>query len=278
MANRPRIASVAVLFHPERPEAIGLARSLKHQLEKNRISVDSQPAFGATVIADVVADKDLALALGGDGTILAVAREASRHSVCTLGVNLGRVGFLAETVPAHLDALIDHVIAGSFWTEHRTVIEATWGRGAQLSRQLALNEVAVVRGTSTRAIRVVVELDGYEYVTHTADGVMVATATGSTAYSLAAGGPILYPESRDLVLTPVAPHLHIGRSVVIPGDTMVRMRLKDTREAMLAIDGQTECPLESGDTVTVARSPHQALFARLGPKTYFYSVLSDRVQ
>jgi NAD+ kinase len=139
-----------------------------------------------------------------------------------------------------------------------------------------MNEVALARGASTRAIRVAVAIDGDPYITHTADGVIIATATGSTAYSLAAGGPILVPQSDDLVLTPVAPHLHVGRSIVLPGTSVIRLQLAGDREGMLAIDGQSEYPFQVGDAVDVMRSEKRAHFARLGSPNYFFSALATR--
>jgi NAD+ kinase len=121
-------------------------------------------------------------------------------------------------------------------------------------------------------------LDGDEFMTFTADGVLVATATGSTAYSLAAGGPILYPESQDFMLTPVAPHLHIGRSIVVPGDTVVTLCLDTDRPSVLSVDGGEETYLHAEDTVTVRKSALRASFARLGPRKYFYTALADRLK
>jgi len=121
-------------------------------------------------------------------------------------------------------------------------------------------------------------LDGEEFLTYTADAVLVATATGSTAYSLAAGGPIIYPESRDFMITPVAPHLHIGRSMIIPGDTRVSLTLASDRPAVVSVDGFDDRQLKPYHSVHVSRSEHSARFARLGPRRYFYAALADRLK
>lgn len=270
------LESAAIRFHPDRPRAVAAAAAIARQLRQAGVEVYSGSAFEIGG-GEENQGRQLAIALGGDGTILSVARAAAGSGVPTLGINLGRVGFLAELTPELIPGALPRILARDYWLEARKTIEASWTQGGEERRHLALNEVTVARGTSTRAIRVGVSVDGFEYLTHTADGVIVSTATGSTAYSLAAGGPILFPESRDLLITPVAPHLHIGRSLLIPGSARVRLELHGDREAMLAIDGQTESPFGIGDCVEVRRSDRDCLFARLGSTTYFYSVLATRL-
>lgn len=271
------LTSVAILFHPDRARAVEEAERLSERLSAKGVDVYAGPALDSRAVAQAVLGRDLAISLGGDGTIISVARETAGTGVPTLGINLGHVGFLAELTPSLLADDLNRVLAKDFWIEKRSVLEAEWNENGKQRTHLALNEVALARGTSTRAIRVEVTLNGFNYTTHTADGVMLATATGSTAYSLAAGGPIMYPEATDLLLTPVAPHLHIGRSLVLPGDVEVGLELRGDREAMLAIDGQTECPFEVGGRVMIRSSEKAALFARLGPRTYFYSVVAHRL-
>jgi NAD+ kinase len=270
------LKSVAILFHPERARAIEAAQALDGRLRAAGVDVYRGSAFDGAAIRRGALGRDLAIALGGDGTILSVARDTAGSEVPTLGINLGHVGFLAELTPDLLDEALPRILAQDYWIERRTVLEAEWVDGLTHGSDLGLNEVAVARGPSTRAVRVAVSVDGFEYISYTADGMLVATATGSTAYSLAAGGPMMYPESTDLLLTPVAPHLHIGRSLVLPGTVHVELELRGDREGMLSIDGQTECPLQIGARVDIRRSSKCSLFARLGPRTYFYSVLANR--
>ena len=215
--DRQVLETAAILFHPERESAIEAGCRLQAQLEGAGVDVYRGSAFDGDAIRREVLGRQLAIALGGDGTILSVGRDTAGSSVPTLGINLGRVGFLAELTPPLVEEALPRILAQDYWIETRSVLEALWLQEGRRRTHLALNEVALARGTSTRAITVGVMVDGFEYTTHTADGVMVATATGSTAYSLAAGGPIMYPEATDLLLTPVAPHLHIGRSLILPG-------------------------------------------------------------
>jgi NAD+ kinase len=229
-------------------------------------------------VGSLCCDRDLVVVLGGDGTIIHVARLAGPYNVPLLGVNLGRIGFLAELTPQALHSGIDDLAGGKYWVEVRTMLDVRCAMGGQVSRFVALNEVTVARGIAPRAIHVSIQLDGLDFLTYTADGVLVATATGSTAYSLAAGGPILYPESSDFLITPVAPHLHIGRSMVVPGSTVVRLQLAVDRPAVMSVDGSEEHPLTMRDHVEVRRSDEVARFARLGPRRYFYDAIADRLK
>jgi NAD+ kinase len=244
-------------------------------LAKAGVDTVAQPAFDHGL--NDLCDRELVIALGGDGTILSVARDVAGTGVPILGVNLGRVGFLAELTPDLVATNVPRIVAKDFWIERRAVLEAKWFENGSSRTHLALNEVALARGSSTRAIRVEVAVDGLHYLTHTADGVIISTATGSTAYALAAGGPIMYPESRDMLVTPVAPHLNIGRSMILPGTSVVGLKLQGDREAMLSIDGQTECPFAIGDGVEVRMSEKDCLFARLGPRNYFFTLLGRQL-
>ena len=272
------LSSATILYHPRRPPAREEAVWLRDELTAKHIDVTLGDGWDENLLASVCCDRDLIVALGGDGTIIRVARAAAPFGVPVLGVNLGRVGFLAELTPDTLHQQAEAIASGEFWIEQRIMLDVECRTRGSVHRGLALNEVAVARGAAPRAIHVRTVLDEDPFMTFTADGVLVATATGSTAYSLAAGGPILYPESQDFMLTPVAPHLHIGRSIVVPGDTVVTLCLATDRTAVLSIDGGEEMPLAPEDAVTVRKSALQASFARLGPRKYFYTALADRLK
>lgn len=272
------LQSVAVLYHPRRRRAVLEAEWLRGELERRGVSTVMADGWDPEVVTHVGCARDLLVVLGGDGTIIHIARMAAPGRVPVLGVNLGRVGFLADITPEGLHERVDAVAEGRFWIEYRTMLEAEWHGDGSAQHFLALNEVAVARGVAPRAVHVQISLDGEDFMTYTADGVLVATATGSTAYSLAAGGPIVYPESQDFMITPVAPHLHIGSSVIVPGDMTVDLRLTSERHAIMSVDGADERALRPNDTATVRRSGLQAGFARLGPRRYFYSALADRLK
>lgn len=270
------LQNVAILYHPFRAEAALEAEWLSGALRDRGVRSDMGSAWDSDLMP-LCSDRDLIVALGGDGTIIRVARLASPTGVPLVGVNLGRVGFLAEMTPAALHLGVDALVEGAYWIEPRTMLDIRWTSGEASRSFLALNEIAVARGVAPRAIHVETALDGQKFMTYTADGVLAATATGSTAYSLAAGGPILYPESTDFIITPVAPHLHIGRSMIVPGGTTVTLALSSDRPAVLSIDGSEEQPMAACDTVEVSRSGSIARFARLGPRQYFYAAIADRL-
>lgn len=272
------LRSVAILFHPHRKQAVTEAEWLGTELSGRGIRTYVGSGWDSHTVEEICCDRDLIVVLGGDGTIIRVARLASPLGVPLLGINLGRVGFLAEMTPQQLHDCVDPLVEGHFWVETRTMLDVHCIIGGVRHTFLCLNEVVVARGVAPRAIHINTILDGEDFMTYTADGVLVATATGSTAYSLAAGGPILYPEARDFMITPVAPHLHIGRSMIVPGDTIVRLGVSSDRPAVMSVDGADEHPLHPHDLVEVCRSECVSRFARLGQRRYFYAAIADRLK
>lgn len=272
-----RLEHVGILYHPVRPKAFEEAQWLQIELQRRKIGTVLANGWDDGVVEHICDEQDLIVTFGGDGTIIRATRLAAPHRIPVLGVNLGRVGFLAEMTPEILHSSVDALVERAFWLEHRIALDVRWDHDGDSRRFFCVNELAVARGPVPRAVRVRTMLDGEEFMVYTADGVLVATATGSTAYSLAAGGPVLYPESPDFMLTPVAPHLHIGRSVIVPGDTTVTLSIESDRPAVLSVDGQDEHPLNVADEVHVTRSDLAATFVRFGPRHYFYEALADRL-
>jgi NAD+ kinase len=202
---------------------------------------------------------DLAIVLGGDGTLLAVARALGKRSVPLLGVNLGTLGFLADTASEELYSALEQVLAGAFAVESRMRLEAEVAREDEaLGSYLALNDAVIVRNAVSRLIDLETFADGMVVTTYHADGLIVATPTGSTAYSLSAGGPLLVPELDAILLTPISPHTLTQRPLVLPETSELEIRVQDTRggEVRLTVDGQVGCALKQGDRVRVRRSPH----------------------
>ena len=221
---------------------------------------------------------DLLVTLGGDGSILHAARLAAPYGTLILGINLGRVGFLTEAEPGNWRDVLSRMLVGDYWIEERMMLRAKARRGEQVLAQAeALNDVVVGRGTQGRAVHLRTEVDGGYLATYVADGLIVATPTGSTAYALAAGGPILPPQLRNILLVPVAPHLSMERPIVLAEGVTVRVAIGAGRMAALTVDGQVQAELESGDVVTVKASPHVTRFARVQERTYFYKTLVARL-
>lgn len=222
---------------------------------------------------------ELLVALGGDGTVLRTARLAIPHGIPILGVAMGHLSFMAEVTSDELRDSLRRLLAGEGWYDERTLVEARIIRdGQEVLRDIALNEMLLTRLDMTRIVKVDVEIDGMPLTTYHADGVMVATATGSTAYALAAGGPLLDPRSRSLLLVTVAGHLTNIPSLVLPPETQVGWTLRSWYPTGLSVDGQQVHALEHGDRVEVTRSPLTCCFARVHPLSHFYETLTRRLR
>jgi len=217
--------------------------------------------------------------LGGDGSIISAARACAPRGVPILGVNFGRVGFLSELEPDEVAASLPLYLDGSCWIDERSMLRAELETASGAISCIALNDVVVARGAMPHVIRVKVWVDGFEYNTTIADGVIISTATGSTAYNLAAGGPILHPQVRSSVLTPIAPHLVADRSLVLePGAVITLETQPGSDGAMLSADGQLNHPLTPGNRVQVFTGEHVTRFLRRRSPTSFYRVLTAKLR
>lgn len=272
------INRIGVIFRADHPEAATLAERVLATLDRRGVASWSRGvAHGHDDLAELPAS-DLIIVMGGDGTILSTARQYAARGTPLLGVNFGHVGFLTELEPAELEAQLPHYLDGQYWVDQRAMIDATISMDGHEERFLALNDVVVVRGAEPRVIRLKVWVNDSEYTTLTADGVIIATATGSTAYNLAAGGPILHPSVRDTVMTAIAPHLVADRPLVLEPEARVRLELVDSSgTAILSADGQINRPLSIQDTVTIAISPHVTRFLRRRPASHFYRILNAKL-
>jgi len=264
------VQKVGVLFNSQIPQAIELAQKLRQLLEKRGLAVDILSAGEEDKAREGFAGCDLILSLGGDGTLLRAARIACPEGLTILGVNLGGVGFNAELEGAEVLKVLPELFSGRGWIDERAMLEVRLPQ-KEVGPFQALNDAVVGRGAISQLIEVKAEVSGQPLTTYRADGVIVATATGSTAYSLAAGGPILYPQAKELLLTPISPHLSLHHALVLPPETVVR--LEALQEARLSIDGQIEFQLERGQVVLVKLSPYITRLLRLGPKDFFYTRL-----
>ena len=263
---------IGVLFRPHVEKALTLAHTIRHVLESEGITVWLSSAWDEQAAEPQMPETDLVVGIGGDGTILHCARVTAPAGVPVLGVNLGKLGFITELGESEIGAILPRVIAGQGWVEERTMLCATLGERQFLS----LND-AVVRCTAVRLINVALDVDGEPVTTYRADGVIVATATGSTGYSFAAGGPVLLPEAREIVVQPISSHMGLSHALLLSGDTRVGLLVEGRDGAVLSLDGQVDCPLSSGQRVEVRTSKHKARFLRLRPRTYFYGSLQEKL-
>ena len=267
-----------LLHHPKLPESLALAQEMAHHLEERGVAPWLCSAWDEDEVARRVGDFDLLITLGGDGTILRTARIAAEHSVPILGLNLGRVGFLAEMEVGDWREKLQRVLAGEYWLEERLMLRAElWRGGTALGDFQALNDVVIGRASFARVVRLATYIDGSYLTTYTADGLIVATATGSTAYALAVGGPILPPELRNILLIPIASYLSLDRAIVLSEGAKVEIEVSTDHRAILTVDGQIHVELEDADRVAVGASPHTCRFVRLQDRAYFYRNLMKRL-
>ena len=273
------IRTVGVLDHPKIPATGTVADEISAALNEWGVLSYRAKTWDTPALEAIMPRVDLIVALGGDGSTLRAARVAAPHGVPVTSVNMGRLGFLSEMTPANWRESLPRMIAGDYWTEARIMIRAEAFREATLlSAHEALNDAVVSRGTLARIVRTEAHVDGSRLTTYACDGLIVATPTGSTAYALAAGGPILPPTLQNFVLVPIAPHLSLDRPVVLSQGSTVEIVVHTDHQAILTTDGQNETVLKNGDRVTVKASQHVALFARVQPPSYFYRTLMSRLK
>ena len=224
---------------------------------------------------------DLVLVLGGDGTIIHSARLCACLGIPLVGINFGRVGFLTEIEPDEVSSKLSHYLNGdsSVWVDERIMLRAVLEQDGKSEEFLALNDVVIARGMWPRGVQVRVWVDDYYYNTTYADGMIISTATGSTAYSMAVGGPLLHPQVQSTVLTPIAAHLTSDRSLIIPPEASIKMQIfTNAQNGVFSADGQINREVKDGAIVTVHKSPYVTRFLRRRPPTYFYQIINAKLR
>lgn len=270
---------VAILYNPFSEASVVRSSELEAWLRQRGIATWRGISQEARDQPDALDETDLMVAMGGDGTILRAARLCWPLNIPVLAVAFGHLSFMAEVEPDELHAGIERLIEGGGWHDERTLLRATLYRdGQQIADFTALNEVVISRSDVGRVINVHIRIDDAPLTTYHADGVLLATATGSTAYALAAGGPIVDPRSRSLLLVGVAPHLTVVPSMVLHENAVVTVLLRSGHHANLAVDGRENLPLHDSDEVVVRRSPRVCTFVRLHPSSQFYTQLVARLK
>ena len=275
---------VGCCYHPKLPDDLGrriaeeLAAVAAQHVEETWVA----PAWDDDATSKHMPGTDLLLCLGGDGTVLRAAQLVVGNDALLVGVNMGRLGFLTELDAAAVKERLPDIIGGAGRVEeramlHAEVVQPDGENGDEApAKHDALNDVVIGRRTLGRTVQVAVTVDGSLLADFRADGVIIATATGSTAYSLSAGGAILPPESEEIMLTPLAPHLASNNSIVLPSRSVIEVCLA-VGEATFSVDGERDHDLQAGETVRVTLGPHRARFLRLGEPTKFYDRLARRL-
>jgi NAD+ kinase len=273
------VKKVGILYHPRVETTLVKAKELESFLKTQGVSVWICSAWEKEKASEKLEGTDLLLTVGGDGTILRAVQVVIQASVPITGINQGKLGFMTELDAAEAIKKLPSLLSGKGWIDERAMLQAELLSGSNAPRTFhALNDVVMARGEIARLIRIDVAIDGQPLTTYKTDGVIAATATGSTGYALAARGPILYPQSQDFLLVPVAPHLSPSYPLVVPATAEVVLHLNAYHAATLSVDGHINIPLSNGDTVTIRRSPHVARFWRIRPEGSFYSSLEDKLK
>lgn len=265
------MAVIAFYPHPLRPEAAALAARTSAWLAEQ----GHKPLLaGAGDGAASVEGADLLVSLGGDGTLLRSVDVALAGGIPVLGVNVGRLGYLTQVEPDDLEEALTRFLAGSYEVEERMTLSVTvtGADGTELARRTALNEASVEKTVPGHTVRVATSIDGRPFVTYAADGLLVSTPTGSTAYNLSARGPVLSPRLRATVVTPVSPHMLFDRPLVLDPTERLRLEVLEPRAAVLVVDGVTVSELDPGTVVDCHEGEQPARLVTFGWRD-FHAIL-----
>jgi NAD+ kinase len=270
---------IGVVYHPAQPNEVELIESLGQALQRQGVAIWTGDADDEGGLRAAANDLDMLITLGGDGTIVRAVRATAAAGVPILGVNLGRLGFLAEVEPTRVLGTLPALLRGDYIIEERMMLGVQLRRGEQVLLETeAVNDAVMARGLAARMVNISVEVDERHVMVLRADGAVVSTPTGSTAYGLAAGGPIVAPDLQCITLTPIAAHLSIARAFVIPAHRHLRLCLLKGQGAVLTVDGQVDAMLEPGDLVDMTAGRHTGRFVRLGGDGYFYETVLRRLR
>jgi len=263
---------IAIAVHPYNQEAYSLAEEIGASLEKEGKTVllgrMDESALREGISSS---NQDLLIALGGDGTMLRAGHISAVPKVPILGINLGRYGFLTEIQRDEWQGALLRVMAGDFWVEERMMLQSILYRDEQeIGKWDALNDAVISRGATIRPIQLKIFINEKHLSTIIADAIIASTATGSTAYAMAAGGPILSPELRNVILVPVAPHLSIEQTLVLSENVLVSVFVNTSHQAVISIDGQPPIDLINDDKIEIKASDDSVRFIRFKDPGYFY--------
>ena len=253
-------------------EVVTWLRAAGHEVAVEAALADRTGLPGGVSHHDLAAQSELAVALGGDGTMLKAARTFSPAGVPIFGVNLGRLGFLTDAGPDQMLDVLSSVLDGDYTIEERLMLSGEVVRGDEVVNGpfAALNDIVVHKGELAHVVRLESWVDGCFVSEYNADGLIFSTPTGSTAYGLAAGGPIIVPSSRVILVAPICPHILTNRPLIIPGDSSASCVVIESRgEVLITIDGQEGFPLRPGDRVRVRRSEHSARMIQAASRDFF---------
>ena len=268
-----------IVHHPSSEGAAVFANQLSLELVRQGVEAVVADAWGDMSDCDIEG-AGVVICIGGDGTVLRAARITVPHRVPILGVNMGRLGFLTDMSPRDCFNHVERIVAEDWRLEERMMVrgEIADGQQAPVVVYHGLNDIVISRRSPGRPIYVDVKVDRARLALYRCDGIIVATPTGSTGYSLAAGGPIMAPSEHHLVMTPVSAHLAMGRSLVLQPQSVVDLEVTSDHGAIVSVDGQEDVPVSTGVRVRVRASEHTTRFVRFREPSSFYSDLAEKLE
>ncbi len=277
------IKRIGVLAHPARPDTHPVAQEINNQLYARGIASWLHTDWDETSVVHDVAGADIVMAIGGDGAMLRAGRVCAEHDVPVLGVNMGWLGFLTEIEsPDDWQSGLDQLLRGDYWIEERMMLRAALlqDKRAELRSYHALNDVVIRGSASGRMVQLDSYIDKHWATTYNADALIISTPTGSTGYALATGGPILPPELRNILMTPMAPHLSMERPIILSRGAVVDIEPtpENRHQVELTVDGRVVAKLSHNQHIRVTSAAPVSKFARLRERNYFYRSLLDRME
>lgn len=272
---------VALLYNPNKSQACSVRLEVYRRLTHAGIDVlDIELDYDTPVVQQnaSIQDVELAIILGGDGTLLGVARQLAPFHIPLVGINVGHLGFLTESEPSQLEPAVERIIKGDYLLEQRLMLEAfVYRDGQELARFTALNDAGIGKGSFARMVTVDVQVNDVFVDTYTGDGVIISTPTGSTAYSLSCGGPIVSPHLQVMLITPVCPHTLFSRPCVIDCSGVIRLTVHARHtDVGLTVDGQEGTKLQNGDEIVIRKAPYETTLVRW-PDREFFAVLRNKL-
>ena len=281
MTDHPPLTRIGFAYNPTIEAALDLRERATGWASMRGLANWAAQAADLEALHRELPGTDALVVLGGDGTFLRAARAVADVDVPLLGINVGKVGFLSKVEALDVVRVLDLLATGRYSLEHRMGLEARILRGGAVDdheRHVALNDVVVARGSLARVVRLDVAIDASHLATYIADGLVVASPTGSTGYSFSAGGPILDPTARNLIVTPIAGYLTTIRSVVVGPSVVVRCRVTDAHEALVSIDGRDDVGIAVGDVVEVRALDRPIRFIQPEGSVPFWDLLRKKVE
>lgn len=271
---------IGIVYHPLNKQALSLAQKVADYLGTRGVNCWLCSAWEGEQLSQQMAGTELILTVGGDGTILRTSQVLVHHPISITGINLGKLGFLTELSADEAIDKLPALLSGEGWVDERAMLEVEIdsSQGQTDERFFVLNDVVIARGEIARIIHVEATIDNETLATYKADGVIAATATGSTGYALACGGPVLHPQAQQFLLVPIVPHLSLNNAFVLQPEAIVKLRVGAIHKAVLSIDGHISLPLAGNDSITVKCSRLKTRFLRTSPRNSFYTTLEQKLK